>query len=103
YSGVILEWTGRGYSVYEYDRVAGKFSIIPRDTLKRKVRVDFNEQISVTKYLDGTGTTTTVDYGTIFSSRQQVYDFLISFQRWLESEGWEFVDRSDNQSVDFAF
>lgn len=44
----------------------------------------------------------TVPYGTEFSTQQEVYDFLISYQRYLETRGWKFDGfDSDGNTEDF--
>lgn len=48
-------------------------------------------------------TTTSVPYGAIFSTPQEVFDFLIGWGAWLESQGWQFqsVNSDTNQVSDW--
>ena len=46
----------------------------------------------VTTYLLGTGEDVTVPYGTVFSSYQEVADFLLGYERYLVRRGWVFDD-----------
>jgi hypothetical protein len=44
-----------------------------------------------------------VPYGTEFGSRQEVFNFLIDYQRWLEFRGWVFedIDPENNEQMDW--
>ena len=48
-------------------------------------------------------TTTTIPYGTIFSNPQEVFDFMIGWGAYLESQGWQFqsVNADTNQVSDW--
>lgn len=41
-------------------------------------------------------TITKVPYGTVFKTAQQVFDFLISWGAWLETQGWKFDDANQD-------
>jgi hypothetical protein len=63
--------------------------------------------VSVIQYLNplSGNPVNTVAYGTKFSSRQAVFDFLISYERYLVSQGWIFeqVDPATQQLRDWVF
>jgi hypothetical protein len=97
YSGVIVESRGRaGWRVIGYDSVNPFFEIIPSDTNGPRNTVVIDNQRAV-EYKRGKQTRTTVNYGTVFSTPQEVYDFLISLGRAQEADGWIF-DQYDNVS-----
>ena len=51
----------------------------------------------VTTYLLGTGEIETVPYGTVFTTYQEVADFLLGYERYLVSRGWVFDDLETEQ------
>ena len=90
YSGVVVEQTLGGWSVYGYDATNPSFTIVPSNTSGPRNNVVIGNQ-KVIEYLSAlTGTTQSIPYNTIMTSYQQVYDFLVSYGRWLESQGWVF-------------
>ena len=91
YTGVIVEYMGRGmgWRVIGYDAVNPFFDIIPSNLRGSKQTVVVDNQ-TVIEYKQGLNTTQQVAYGTIFETRQQVYDFLISLGRAQEAQGWQF-------------
>ncbi len=40
-----------------------------------------------------------VPYGAVFKTQEDVYNFMISYQRWLESEGWIFDEMSNDLNI----
>lgn len=91
YTGVIVEYQGRnaGWRVLGYDAVNPFFTVIPSDPKGAKQTVVVDNQ-TVIEYKQGLKTTAQVAYGTIFETRQQVYDFLISLGRAQTTQGWQF-------------
>jgi alpha-tubulin suppressor-like RCC1 family protein len=95
YSGAIVEYLGQsGWRVIGYDSVDPYFTVIPSDTAGAKNTVVIENQ-RVTEYQSGLDTTIQVPYGTVFTTRQQVYDFLVSLGRYQIQQGWIF-DQYDN-------
>jgi hypothetical protein len=88
YSGVIVVQQRNGWKVYGYDGINPVFNTIPSVTTGPKSTLMIGNQ-TVTDYKNGQGLNR-VPYGTIFGTRQEVYDFLVSYGRWLESQGWVF-------------
>jgi hypothetical protein len=88
YSGVIAIKQRDGYRIYGYDGVNQYFNTIPSVQTGPKSTIVIGNQ-SVTDYKDGQGLAR-VPYGTVLSTRQDVYDFLVSYGRWLENQGWVF-------------
>ena len=90
YTGVILEYRGRsGWRVIGYDSVNPFFEIIPSDTNGPRNNVVVDNQ-TVIEYKKGLNTRKLIPYGTVLTTRQQVYDFLISLGRAQEASGWIF-------------
>ncbi len=88
YSGVIVVKQSNGYRVYGYDGINQHFDTIPSVQTGPKSTVVIGNQ-SVTDYRNGQGLAR-IPYGTVMGTRQDVFDFLISYGRWLENQGWIF-------------
>ena len=104
YTGVIIEYRGEpGWRVIGYDAVEPYFTIVPSNTRGVKNTVVQDNQ-RVIEYRDGLPTTQKVAYGTIFRTRQEVYDFLISLGRYQIQQGWVFdqFDQSTNRMRDWS-
>lgn len=91
YTGVIVEYRGSqvGWRIIGYDSVDPYFTIVPSNTKGIKNTVVIGNQ-RVIEYSQGLNTTQRVAYGTVFKTRQEVYDMLISLGRHQQSEGWIF-------------
>ena len=89
YSGVVLTKTDAGYSVSGYDTTYPFFTILPSIPNSNSSIVK-SLNLSATIYQDGTTTPMVVPYGTTFSTVQQVADFLISYERYMVSQGFVF-------------
>lgn len=92
YSAVIVEKTSNGYSVRGYDLNSPFFTIIPSIVNNKASKVTVLNQ-SGTIYKDFKKEKITVPYGYEFKSKQQVVDFLVSYQRYLVAQGFTFNDR----------
>lgn len=89
YSAVVIERTTTGYSVKGYDLEEPYFTIIPSKVNGNNFAIrSLNEGAVV--YRDFELTKVIVPYGFEFASRQQVVDFLISYSRYLISQGFVF-------------
>jgi len=98
YSGVVVEQVKNGWRVYGYDPVGQIFTIIPSNTNGAKNSIVIGNQKAI-EYKIGLPTTSYVPYGKVFSTRQDVYDFLISYGRWLTDQGWVFDQYSEDANV----
>jgi hypothetical protein len=91
YSSVIVRKTTTGYAVEGYDYNNPFFNIVPSRnngnyfTIKG---IDRTARI----YRDFQSVFLTIPYGFEFTNRQQVVDFLISYQRYLNSQGYIFTE-----------
>lgn len=104
YGGIIVERLKSGYKVYGYDTINPEFNIIPSVKVGSKVTVSVGNY-NVIKYHQGSNDIIQVPYGTEFADVQEVYDFIISYGRYLEHVGFEFsqVDTTTNEILDWSF
>lgn len=90
YGGVVVEWTGTGYQIVGYDSIFPYFRTIPSETDGEHVTVTVGgttvKQFKNSPY----DTLVEVPYGFEYETKQDLYDFLVSYGRWLEFEGWVF-------------
>lgn len=91
YSAVIVQKTSSGFVVNGYDTSFPYFLIVPSDTSGPAYSVSvLSTEFAV--FQEGRDELLTIPYGTEFANRQQVVDFLVSYQRFLESQGFVFQD-----------
>ena len=90
YSGVVVTKTNNGYSVSGYDTSHPFFNILPSVANNNSQTITVNN-LTAKIYQTGSKTPLTIPYGTTFTSPQQVADFLISYQRYLSSQGFLFT------------
>jgi hypothetical protein len=96
YSAVIIEKTENGYSVSGYNNTDPHFIIIPSETSANDnytINVGPVSTVIFNKYKKEK---ILVPYGQEFTNRQQVVDFLISYQRYLMSLGFVFDSFNDD-------
>lgn len=89
YSAVIIEKTGAGYAVSGYNTNNPYFTIVPSETSGSNYTITV-EKISATIYQHYRKEKLIIPYGTTFRTRQQIVDFLVSYQRFLYSQGFVF-------------
>jgi hypothetical protein len=94
YSAVIVERTVNGYTVSGYDKSNPYFYIIPSLPNNNAYTIETSGQRG-TIYKDFKNQRFTIPYGFEFNSKQQVVDFLVSYQRYLISQGFIFEDREN--------
>jgi hypothetical protein len=95
YSAVIVQKSARGYTVSGYDLTNPYFFIIPSIPNNNAYAITENDQ-RVVIYRDFRKVKYTVPYGFEFNTVQQVADFLVSYQRYLNSQGFVFTDRDND-------
>jgi len=95
YSAVIVKKTGTGYTVTGYDTASPYFTIIPSNTGGESYAISV-QTVSATIYKSYQLSKLTVPYGYEFTSRQQLVDFLVSYQRFLNSQGFIFDQYSQD-------
>lgn len=90
YSGVIVERTVSGYTVTGYDLANPFFNIFPSIANNNSYVLNHNG-LTAKVNRDYSTTPMSVPYGTEFSTAQQLCDFLVSYQRHLEYQGFSFT------------
>ena len=95
YSAVIVEKTTNGYTVRGYDLFNSFFTIIPSVVNNNATKITVLNS-SATIFKDYQNLKLTVPYGYEFTSAQQISDFLVSYERYLISQGFTF-DELDPQ------
>ena len=97
YSGVIVQLTPSGYSVFGYDLTNPRFTIAtPIETGNFNVHDVSGETIN--QYTEYTNVVKSIPYGHTFRTKQEVATFLFSYERWLKAQGYDF----DNRMEDFG-
>jgi len=94
YSSVIVEKSVNGYTVSGYDTNNPYFYMIPSLPNNNAYTVEVEGQRGVI-YRDFKKQRVTIPYGFEFNSKQQVVDFLVSYQRYLIAQGFIFEDRDN--------
>ena len=92
YSAVIIEKSANGYTVSGYDLTNPYFFIIPSQVNNNAYTITSGAQRG-TIYKDFKKAKYTIPYGFEFNTKQQVVDFLVSYQRYLLAQGFIFTDR----------
>lgn len=91
YSAVIVEKSANGYTVSGYNLSNPYFTVVPSLVNNNAYSITVNKRTG-TVYRDFETRLVDVAYGTEFESSQAVVDFLVSYQRFLQSQGFAFVD-----------
>jgi hypothetical protein len=89
YSGVILTQVKDGWRVVGYDAIDQFFTIIPSNKYGSKTTIVVGND-RVYWYKVGVTAAQQISYGTVFNTKQEVFDFLISLQRYQEFQGFMF-------------
>ena len=97
YSGVIVQRSDTGYLLYGYDHTNPFFTVIP-SIQSNNVQTHTVLDDRYYEYKDSQDFTQQVAYGTELSNPQQVFDFLISYGRYLTLIGYDF----DNSTEEVA-
>ena len=93
YSAVIIKKTNLGYSVSGYNTQFPFFTVIPSVNSSNYYSISVGE-VGGFIFQDYENYNLEISYGTEFTSIQQVVDFLVSYQRYLQSVGMLFEDNS---------
>jgi len=89
YSGVQIIQRADGYEIQGYDIENPFFKIVPSVVGTEPNRVVVGET-TYFEYKDFENRIINIPYGTVIPNRQQVFDFLVSYQRYLQSRGFVF-------------
>jgi hypothetical protein len=89
YSGVIIARTGNGFAVSGYDQNKPYFVIEPSVNVGNNKTISVGaDQVEVST--QGSGRTTLIPYNTELIDKAEVVDFLISYGRYLQRQGFVF-------------
>lgn len=94
YSAVVIEKTSTGYAVNGYSTNNPYFVVIPSDTAGDKYAITV-DSATATIYKNYRKQKLVIPYGTEFTTKQQVVDFLVSYQRALFAQGFVFDQYND--------
>lgn len=89
YSGVQIIKRATGYEIQGYDVENPFFKIIPSVTANPPAEITVGQRV-LFEFTDFENRIVNIPYGLILRSRQQVFDFLVSYQRYLLSRGFVF-------------
>jgi hypothetical protein len=89
YSGVQIIQRADGYEIQGYDIENPFFKIVPSVVGTEPNRVVVGET-TYFEYKDFENRIINIPYGTVIPNKQQVFDFLVSYQRYLQSRGFVF-------------
>lgn len=96
YSAVIVQKVVNGYQISGFDRERPYFLTIPSRISNNNYTITVGTERAIV-YMDSTDNVFSYPYGSIFNTKQQVVDFLVSYGRYLESQGFVFEEfLSDN-------
>ena len=98
YSAVIVEKTTTGFAITGYDPSTPFFTIIPSVANNKTTPLSVND-ITIKLYQESTNTAQVIPYGTEFATMQQVADFLISYERYLVSQGFVFTTFDNDLNI----
>jgi len=103
YSGVIITQVSGGWRVVGYDGVNQFFLIIPSNLSGAKTTVVVGKD-KVYWYKVPVDAAQEVPYGTVYATKQQVFDFLVSLQRYQEYQGFMFdqFNPDNNSTLDWV-
>jgi len=101
YSGVQIIRRENGWEMQGYDIANPFFKIIPSEpsSQPRKVTVGENTYFEYNEYENRI---INIPYGTVITNRQGVFDFLVSYQRYLLSRGFQF-NKTDEKGTALDF
>jgi hypothetical protein len=103
YSGVRVIWNGVGYEVSGFDRVNSYFLAYLPKSNSRSRAIKFNN-VNILESYDLMTTTTKIPYGTVFQTRQEVYDLFAGLNKYMIEAGFAFDQYDETYACmsDFA-
>ena len=98
-SGVIVEKTANGWALRGYDTERPYFDIIPSQITDNSYQIRAgNESTTAVVYNDFRNEILRIPYNTEFTNKQQVVDFFVSYQRYLETQGFVFDEQLEDEN-----
>jgi hypothetical protein len=101
YSGVIIQKTEYGYTVYGNNQTSAYFSILEPVMNGARTSITVGD-VTVSVPVNYGPNTIIVPYGTLFYSEQEVAQFLIAYGKRLESQGMKFEQTIDDVTINWV-
>ena len=95
YSAVVVTKTSTGFAVSGYNTNNPYFTVVPSETAGSSYTVTV-DKLTATIYNEYKKQKLLIPYGTEFKTRQQVADFLVSYQRYLFAQGFIFDEYNED-------
>ena len=102
YSAVIVERSNNGWKISGYDLQNPFFVFTPNAPTGSSYTIT-EQGLTVTVYQDSELFNSVVPYGTELNSVQEMAEFLVGYQRYLQSQGFVFEDYNDILGVNKDF
>ena len=102
YSGVQIIKHENGYEIQGYDNENPFFKVVPSNASARFNTHTVGETVFY-EYIDFANQVANIPYGTTIANKQQVFDFLVCYQRYLMSRGIVFDGTTGTgETMDFV-
>ena len=98
YSGVEIVATSTGYKVYGFNNERPYFTIL--ESLKETIAQITVSETNIQLFTEFSTDTKNIDYGTEYKSANDVYNFLIAYEKYLESIGFEFTNANQDKAYE---
>lgn len=98
YSSLKITWTGDGYSIQGYDLINPFLQYIEPNKTGKRNTISIDKR-SVVHYNEYKNKISSYAYGTLLKSFQEVYTFICSYGKYLESTGWIYEDVTENAEI----
>lgn len=100
YSAVIIQWDGYTYRILGYDYINQNFKYIPGVKTGQKEYIETSDGLRITAYLSPSKNESILEYDSSRLKREDIYNFLLGYQRYLEKQGWSFEYLEENNTGD---
>ena len=92
YSGMRIIWNGTAWSVYGFTNEQPHFNYYPPMTGSASVAIKVEDTVMKEKTTYDTRVVYKLNYGATFETRQDLYDFIIGYGKYLTSQGFRFEE-----------
>lgn len=101
YSGIIVQKVSNGYLIDGYDFSSPYFTCLKPEINGKKSPIGVNGR-NVLYYNEWKEDTVNIKYKTVYGSLQDVYNVIIGYGKYLESQGFDFIKLNSNgEIIDF--
>jgi len=98
YSAVVVQKTTGGYQVSGFDKLRPYFLTVPSRVSSNNYTITVGSERAII-YQDSSNNVVTYPYGSLFATKQQVVDFLVSYGRYLINQGFIFTSNVPNSQT----